>query len=70
MNTYIERLELIHWIADVQDISVLNRVKSIKENHFVEPTPEKLSIERGLNDFREGRLRSHLQVKERYEKWL
>lgn len=27
-------------------------------------------IEKGLDDFRQGKVRSHWQVKKRYEKWL
>ena len=70
MNTYIERLDLIHWIAELQDVAVLARIKSIKENNLAVPVSEALSVEKGLDDFREGKVRSHLQVKKRYEKWL
>ena len=31
---------------------------------------EMMSIEKGIENFQEGKVRSHLQVKKRYEKWL
>ena len=70
MNAYAEKLDLIHWITELQDISVLTQVKSIKENTSVVSPAEIASIEKGLADFQEGRVYSHLQVKKRYEKWL
>ncbi|MCL2042150.1 MAG: hypothetical protein FWG84_08985 [Bacteroidales bacterium] len=70
MNTYAEKLDLIHWIAELQDISVLTQVRSIKENAPVISASEIISIEKGLSDFQQGRVQSHWQVKKRYEKWL
>jgi len=70
MNKYVEKLELIHWITELQDVHTLAKIKSIKENKPIMTDIEMLSIEKGLNDFQQGKVRSHLQVKKRYEKWL
>ena len=70
MDTYIEKLELIHWITELQDVSTLAEIRSIKENKPVLTDIELLSIEKGIDDFQQGKVRSHLQVKKRYEKWL
>ena len=69
MDTYAEKLELIHWITELQDISILAKLWSIKEDIPVTDA-ERISIEKGLDDFRQGKVHSHLQVKKRYEKWL
>ena len=70
MNTYVEKLNLIHWIAELQDVSVLKQLKALKENISTVPIAEMMSIEKGLDDFQKGKVHSHLQVKKRYEKWL
>ena len=70
MNTYAQKLDLIHWIAELQDVSVLDQIRLIKENTPVVSALEEVSIEKGLEHFRQGKVRSHIQVKKRYEKWL
>ena len=68
-ETY-QKLDLIHWITELNDVSVLQQVYAIKENAPAMPRAELLSIERGLDDFQQGKVISHAQVKKRYEKWL
>jgi len=70
MNTYNEKMELIHWIAELQDVSILAKIRSIKEDIPVLTDAESMSIEKGLKDFQQGKVYPHLQVKKRYEKWL
>ena len=72
MNTSAvsQKLDLIHWITEINDISVLAQVNAIKENTTSVAGAESLSIKRGLDDFQQGRVVSHEQVKKRYEKWL
>ena len=70
MDAYIEKLELIRWITELQDVSTLAKIRSIKENKSVLTDIELLSIEKGIDDFKQGKVRPHLQVKKRYEKWL
>ena len=72
MNTdaSFQKLDLIHWITELNDISVLAQVNAIKEKAIAVSHSESQSIERGLEDFRQGKVTSHAQVKKRYEKWL
>jgi len=68
MNTSAvsQKLDLIHWITELNDLSVLAQMNAIKDD----VSAELLSIEQGLNDFHQGKVVSHSQVKKRYEKWL
>ena len=72
MNTYasFQKLDLIHWITELNDLSVLAQVNAIKESAVAVPVAELQSIERGLDDFQQGRVMSHTQARKRYEKWL
>ena len=65
-----QKLDLIHWITELNDLSVLAQVNLIKENAITESYAELQSIERGLDDIQQGRVISHAQAKKRYEKWL
>jgi len=67
---YVEKLDLIHWITELQDASILAKVRSIKENISVVTEAEEVSIEKGLDDLQQGKIRKHWQIKKRYEKWL
>ena len=70
MNTYVEKIELIRWITELQDVSVLEKIRVLKENTCIKHDLETISIENGLDDLEKGNVKSHLQVKKRYEKWL
>ena len=72
MDTFVssQKVDLIHWITELNDLSVLAQVNAIKEDTIVTPYEELQSIERGLNDFQQGRVISHTQARKRYEKWL
>jgi hypothetical protein len=72
MDAYIssQKLDLIHWITELNDLSVLAQVNAIKDDVFTPSYAEMQSIERGLNDFHQGNTNPHKQAKKRYEKWL
>jgi hypothetical protein len=76
MNVTAKKLNLIHWITELDDeitLSVLDIIKeqSVHENWWNHISDaEKVSIEKGLSDFREGKTISHSEVKKRYEQWL
>jgi len=72
MDTYIssQKIDLIHWITELNDVSVLAQVNAIKEDANPVSYEELQSIERGFNDFQQGRTISHTQARKRYEKWL
>jgi len=70
MDTFVssQKIDLIHWITELNDLSVLAQVNAIKEDTIVTPYEELQSIERGFNDFQQGRVISHTQARKRYEK--
>jgi len=77
MSTHSEKLELIQWLTNLTDNTILEKIKWLKEdekeannwwNDLMEE--ERLSIERGLIDIKEGRFTEHEEVKKTYEKWL
>jgi len=67
------KLELIEWLAKLNDIDVLNYLKVVKDsrsnnkdwwNDLTEQ--QKLGIQRGLQDIDEGRVVSHNDIKKKY----
>ena len=72
MDAYVssQKIDLIHWITELNDPSILAQVNAIKEDVVTPSYAELQSIERGLNDFQRGNTISHTQAKKRYEKWL
>lgn len=76
MNLDKEKLSLIDWIASLEDETIIERIKFLKEKGLVKDfwdeisDEEKASIERGLKDVQDGRVISHEVVKKNYEKWL
>jgi len=72
MDAYVssQKIDLIHWITELNDPSVLAQVNAIKDDVAAPSYAELQSIERGLNDFQRGNTISHTQAKKRYEKWL
>ena len=71
MNSTTQKLELIQWIASLEDTSLLHYLRSIKEQHPVKVSnAEMASIERGLEDIAQGKVHAHATVRKRYEKWV
>ena len=71
MNSATQKLELIQWIASLEDTALLCSLRSIKEQHPVKVSDaEMASIERGLEDIAQGKVHSHATVRKRYEKWV
>jgi len=72
MDAYVssQKIDLIHWITELNDLSVLAQVNAIKDEVITPSYAEMQSIERGLNDFQLGNTISHTRAKKRYEKWL
>jgi predicted transcriptional regulator len=78
MNAFAEKVEIIQWIAGLQDKSTLRQLKKIKEQSDIQkhdwidsiPLKERESILRGINDSANGRVQPHSEVRRKYEKWL
>ncbi len=77
MNAYAEKVEIIQWVAGLEDKTTLLQLKKIKEESLKHQDwwesiseEERFSIERGSKDSEEGRVTPHAEVRKRYEKWL
>jgi hypothetical protein len=77
MNIQAEKLGLIEWLSTLNDISIIEKLKSIKEDYSKSKDwwdtlnkEEIESIERGLKDLEGGRVHSHETVRKVYEKYL
>lgn len=78
MSTYADKIDIIQWIAGLDDKSTLKQLKKIKELSTAKKQDwwdtitqqERQSIERGLEDSKKGRVTQHSEVRKKYEKWL
>lgn len=77
MNIQAEKLGLIEWITRLNDSSIIEKLKRIKEEDVDSSDwwdeisiDEKESIQRGLKDIDNGRIHSHDTAKMIYEKYL
>jgi predicted transcriptional regulator len=77
MNIHIEKLNLIEWISNLNDTSIIEKIKKIRMNYIQSKdwgdtlTKEEIeSIEEGLKDLEEGRVHSHETAKTIYGKYL
>ncbi|MCD4679124.1 MAG: hypothetical protein K8S00_01935 [Bacteroidales bacterium] len=77
MNIQTEKLNLIEWISRLNDTSLLEKLRKIKDDYSKSTDwwdtlkiEEIESINRGLKDFEEGRVHSHETAREIYEKYL
>jgi len=77
MNIQTEKLGLIEWISKLNDISIIEKLKSIKEDYLKSKDwwdtlnkGELESIERGLKDLEDGKIHSHETARKVYEKYL
>jgi hypothetical protein len=77
MNTSAEKVDIIQWIAGLKDQSILEQLKMMKDQTIKNADwwdnisiEERQSIERGLEDSKNGRVTPHTEVRKRYEKWL
>ncbi len=77
MNIQTEKLNLIEWISKLNDISIIDKLRVIKEDYSKSKDwwdtlkkEELESINRGLKDFEEGRTHSHKTARQIYEKYL
>jgi hypothetical protein len=77
MNIQAEKLDLIEWIAKLNDVSILKKLNElkIKYSNSIDwwdtlEKEEMESIERGLQDLKEGRIHSHETARKIYEKFL
>jgi predicted transcriptional regulator len=77
MNIQTEKLDLIEWITKLNDVSVIKKLHNLKHSYSRSKDwwdslerEEIESIERGLEDLKEGRTHSHETARKTYEKYL
>ena len=78
MNAYAEKIEIIQWIAGLDDKTTLSQLRKIKEQSDIKQNDlvdsislkERESIQRGIEDSANGRVTPHSEVRKKYEKWL
>jgi hypothetical protein len=76
MSIESEKIKLIEWLTNLEDDSIIEKIKFLKENYpqtdwWNEITEEeKASIEKGLEDIKAGRITPHAEVRKKYAKWL
>lgn len=69
------KIELIQWLSVIDDIALLKRIADIKEQSASDwwddiSDREKASIDKGIADADEGRLKPHSSARSIYEKQL
>ena len=75
MNIQANKLYLIQWITQLNDISVIKRMLDFKQN-IDNSQPDTLkqeeieSIERGLSNLENGNFHAHESARKIYEKYL
>ncbi|MFA5649879.1 MAG: hypothetical protein WC914_01880 [Proteiniphilum sp.] len=75
MEILDEKLALIQWISTVDDSSVIEKIKKIREEETGDwwnsiSDKEKDSIEKGIMDADKGNVVQHSEARKLYEKWL
>ena len=77
MNIQAKKLDLIEWISKLNDTSVIDQLRQVKEDYSQSKDwyetlkkDEIESINRGLKDIDEGNMYSHDTVRKVYEKYL
>ena len=75
MNIQNVKLELIQWLATLNDQSIIQKIIELRESELADwwseiSDDEKTSIEKGISDAEKGRLSPHSKARKIYEKWL
>jgi len=77
MNIQSEKLNLIEWISRLNDNSIIERLRNIKDDYSKSEDwwdslkkEELESINRGLKDLDEGRVHTNETARKTYEKYL
>ena len=75
MDIQIEKYKLIEWLTNINDVTIINRLKKIKENPIVNSEwseeiseIEKELIKVGLKQYEDGNTFTHEQVLNEYRK--
>ncbi len=75
VNIQNKKIELIQWLSTLDDISIIEKILKLRDREKTDwwnqiSDAEKASIEKGIKDADQGKLTSHSQARNFYEKWL
>ena len=75
INFQNKKIELIQWLSTLDDQSLIDKLMKLRIKERTDwwneiSTAERKSIDKGIQDADNGKLTSHSNVKEVYEKWL
>lgn len=75
LNLQNTKIKLIQWLTTLEDKTLLQKIidlrKSESKDWWDEVTDaEKKSIEKGISDADNGKLKTHGEARKVYEKWL
>jgi len=75
MNLHAAKLELIQWLSTIDNPSIIEKIKAIRDNEKEDwwenlSAQEKESINKGIEDADAGNLKDHAQARNMYGKWL
>ncbi len=77
MNTQAldNKIELIQWLSSIEDTIIIDKLIKFRKEESSDwwneiSIEEKESIEKGINDADNGKLKPHSTARKIYEKWL
>ncbi len=75
MDIQAEKLDLIKWLADIEEPAVLQKLIALKNDQQTDwwdliDDEEKAEIEEGLAEADRGNVIPHEEVMAKYKKWL
>ncbi|PKR81283.1 hypothetical protein CW751_05540 [Brumimicrobium salinarum] len=75
MNIQNEKIELIQWLTTLEDSALIQKIIELRHSETKDwakeiSDSEKKSIELGLSDADNGRLKPNSEAKKIYGKWL
>jgi|TARA_B110000037_G_scaffold211038_1_gene262109 hypothetical protein len=75
INLQNTKIELIQWLTTLDDKSLIQKILDLRKSETKDwwneiSDSEKASIEKGLSDADNGKLNSHSEARNIYEKWL
>lgn len=70
-----KKIELIQWLSTLEDQSLIDKLLKLRDAENTDwwqelSAKEKASIEKGIKEAEEGKLKPHSEVRDKYEKWL
>jgi hypothetical protein len=75
VNIQKAKIDLIQWLTTIEDSSIIQKIMELRNTESKDwwneiSDAEKKSIESGISDADNGKLKPHSEAKKIYEKWL